>query len=72
MTVYSYLRTSEVEEVELGPQLEELLEKESLRLHTYALRMGLHVNEEVADHNLLWSVDMNQRPAWQALCLNRR
>ncbi|MDR0781182.1 MAG: recombinase family protein [Pseudomonadales bacterium] len=67
MTIYSYLRTSEVEEVELGSQLEEQLEKESLRLHTYALRVGLLVNEVVRDHGLLWSVDLGERPAWQAL-----
>jgi len=67
MAVYSYLRTSEVEEVELGSQLEELLEKESLRLHTYALRVGLRVNESVSDQNLLWSVDINQRAGWQRL-----
>jgi DNA invertase Pin-like site-specific DNA recombinase len=67
MAIYSYLRTSEVEEVELGPQLEELLEKESLRLHTYALRVGLRVNESVADHGMLWSVDMHERSAWQSL-----
>jgi DNA invertase Pin-like site-specific DNA recombinase len=67
MAVYSYLRTSEVEEVELGPQLEELLEKESLRLHTYALRAGLRVNESVIDHGLLWSADMHERVAWRAL-----
>jgi Site-specific recombinases, DNA invertase Pin homologs len=67
MAVYSYLRTSEVEEVELGPQLEELLEKESLRLHTYALRVGLRVNESVADHKVLWSVDLAERPAWKQL-----
>jgi site-specific DNA recombinase len=67
MAIYSYARTSEIEEVESGVQLEELLEKESLRLHTYALRVGMRVNENILDQNLLWSVDLAQRPGWQRL-----
>jgi len=67
MAVYSYLRTSEVESIEQGTQLEELLEKESLRLHTYALRVGLRVNDAVVDQGLLWSVDLAERPAWSSL-----
>lgn len=68
MAVYSYVRTSEVEETELGSnQLEELLEKESLRLHTYALRVGIRVNEHYQDKGLLWSVDLPDREEWQAL-----
>lgn len=67
MAVYSYARTSEIEEVESGTQLDELLEKESLRLHTYALRVGMRVNENVVDNALLWSVDLAQRPGWQRL-----
>lgn len=67
MAIYSYARTSEIEEVESGVQLEEMLEKESLRLHTYALRVGMRVNENILDQNLLWSVDLAQRPGWQRL-----
>lgn len=67
MSVYSYARTSEIEAVESGNQLDELLEKESLRLHTYALRVGMRVNENVLDQGLLWSVDLANRPAWQGL-----
>jgi putative DNA-invertase from lambdoid prophage Rac len=68
MAVYSYVRTSEVEETELGSnQLEELLEKESLRLHTYALRVGIRVNEHYQDKGLLWSVDLSDREEWQTL-----
>jgi DNA invertase Pin-like site-specific DNA recombinase len=67
MAVYSYARTSEIEEVEAGTQLDELLEKESLRLHTYALRVGMRVNENIVDHGLLWSVDLGERPGWQRL-----
>jgi DNA invertase Pin-like site-specific DNA recombinase len=67
MSVYSYARTSEIEAVESGSQLDELLEKESLRLHTYALRVGMRVNESVVDQGLLWSVDLADRPAWQRL-----
>jgi putative DNA-invertase from lambdoid prophage Rac len=67
MAVYSYARTSEVEAAESGGQLEELLEKESLRLHTYALRAGMRVNANIRDEKLLWSVDLAERPAWQQL-----
>ena len=57
MAVYSYARTSEVEATESGIQLEELLEKESLRLHTYALRVGLRVNENIVAPNLaMWNI----------------
>ena len=67
MAVYSYARTSEIEETEAGQQLDEVLEKEALRLHTYALRMGMRVNETILDQNLLWSVDLAQRSGWQKL-----
>lgn len=67
MAVYSYARTSEVEATELGGHLDELLEKESLRLHTYALRVGMRVNENVIENGLLWSAELSERPAWQAL-----
>ena len=67
MTVYSYARTTEIEAMESGTQLEELLEKESLRLHTYALRVGIRVNENILDQGLLWSVDMSDRSEWQKL-----
>ncbi|MGV3592278.1 MAG: recombinase family protein [Gammaproteobacteria bacterium] len=67
MAVYSYARTSEIEETEAGQQLDEVLEKEALRLHTYALRMGMRVNENILDKHLLWSVDLAQRPGWQRL-----
>ncbi len=67
MTVYSYARTTEIEAAETGSQLDELLEKESLRLHTYALRLGIRVNENILDQGLLWSVDMSDRTEWQKL-----
>lgn len=67
MAVYSYARTSEVEATEVGTQLEELLEKESLRLHTYALRVGIRVNQNIVEQGLLWSVELAERPAWQNL-----
>lgn len=67
MAVYSYARTSEVEATEMGTQLDELLEKESLRLHTFALRVGLRVNESVVENNVLWSVELSERPVWQSL-----
>lgn len=67
MSVYSYARTSEVESAETGNQLEELLEKESLRLHTYALRVGIRVNENILEDKMLWSLDLTARPAWKSL-----
>ena len=67
MAVYSYARSSEVEFAELGNQLEELLEKESLRLHTYALRVGLRVNENLLDDQVPWSEDLADRPVWNSL-----
>lgn len=67
MAVYSYARTSEIEEAEAGTQLDELLEKESLRLHTFALRMGMRVNDNIVDRHLLWSVDLAEREGWQQL-----
>lgn len=67
MAVYSYTRTSGIEETESGNQLEEALEKESLRLHTFALRVGMRVNETISDQGLLWSVDLADRQEWQRL-----
>jgi putative DNA-invertase from lambdoid prophage Rac len=67
MAVYSYTRTSEVESNEAGTQLEELLEKESLRLHTYALRVGIRVNQNIVEQGLSWSTELVDRPAWQSL-----
>jgi putative DNA-invertase from lambdoid prophage Rac len=67
MAVYSYARTSEVEANELGDQIDELLEKESLRLHTYALRVGMRVNQNLVEQGLSWAIELNDRPAWQSL-----
>lgn len=67
MAVYSYARTSEVEAIESGAQLDELLEKESLRLHTYALRVGIRVNQNIVEQGLLWSMELADRPGWQSL-----
>jgi DNA invertase Pin-like site-specific DNA recombinase len=71
MAVYSYARTSEVEAAESGSQLgsglAELLEKESLRLHTYALRIGIRVNENIREDSLSWSLELADRPAWKTL-----
>jgi DNA invertase Pin-like site-specific DNA recombinase len=67
MTVFSYARTSLVEQTDQGEQLQEQLERESLRLHTYALRVGLKVEVPVIDRDVLWSIELNKRPGWKYL-----
>lgn len=60
MSVYSYTRTSTVEEQE-EKDLEGLLEQENLRLQTYALGHGMHINNSFVDSNLKWSVEFTKR-----------
>lgn len=60
MSVYSYTRTSTVEEQE-EKDLESLLEQENLRLQTYALGHGMHINGSFVDSNLKWSVEFAKR-----------
>lgn len=60
MSVYSYTRTSTVEEQE-EKDLEGLLEQENLRLQTYALGHGMHINNSFVDSNLKWSVEFAKR-----------
>ncbi len=60
MSVYSYTRTSTVEEQE-EKDLESLLEQENLRLQTYALGHGMHINNSFLDSNLKWSVEFTKR-----------
>ncbi len=67
MAVYSYARTSEIETAQTGTLLAEQLEKESLRLHTFALRIGIRVNENILEQGVLWSVDLPDRSEWQQL-----
>lgn len=61
MSVYSYTRTSTVEEQEEN-DLESLLEQENLRLQTYALGHGMHLNSSYIDNNQKWSVNFTKRP----------
>jgi len=60
MSVYSYARTSTVEEQE-EKDLESLLEQENLRLQTYALAHGMHINNSFIDSNLKWSTEFGKR-----------
>jgi DNA invertase Pin-like site-specific DNA recombinase len=60
MSVYSYTRTSTVEEQE-EKDLESLLEQENLRLQTYALAHGMHINNSFVDSKLKWSVEFAKR-----------
>lgn len=60
MSVYSYTRTSTVEEQE-EKDLESLLEQENLRLQTYALGHGMHINNSFVDSNLKWSTEFSKR-----------
>jgi DNA invertase Pin-like site-specific DNA recombinase len=60
MSVYSYARTSTVEEQE-EKDLDSLLEQENLRLQTYALAHGMHINNSFVDNNQKWSVEFGKR-----------
>ncbi|MDC1436900.1 recombinase family protein [Gammaproteobacteria bacterium] len=60
MSGYSYTRTSTVEEQE-EKDLESLLEQENLRLQTYALAHGMHINNSFVDSKLKWSVEFAKR-----------
>lgn len=60
MSVYSYTRTSKVEEQE-EKDLESLLEQENLRLQTYALGHGMHINHSYVDKDLKWSANFSSR-----------
>jgi len=61
MFVYSYTRTSTVEEQE-EKDLASLLEQENLRLQTFALGHGMHINNSFMDTNLKWSEEFGKRP----------
>ncbi|MAM72016.1 MAG: hypothetical protein CMP91_12820 [Gammaproteobacteria bacterium] len=60
MTVYCYARTSTVENQE-NSELEAQMEQEDLRLHTFALGHGMHINKSFIDHNLKWSSNFKKR-----------
>ncbi len=62
MSVYSYTRTSQIECLETSQDLETILEKEDLRLQTYALGEGMKVGERFLDHNQKWNVSFMKRP----------
>ena len=61
MPVYSYVRTSTVEE-QIEKNLGSLLGRENLRLQTYALGHGMHINNSFVDSGLRWSVAFLKRP----------
>jgi len=67
MSVYSYTRTSQIECLESSQELETILEKEDLRLQTYALGEGMKVNERFLDQNQKWNVNFMKRPQAAAL-----
>jgi len=62
MSVYSYTRTSQIESLETSQDLETILEKEDLRLQTYALGEGMKVGERFLDHNQKWNISFMKRP----------
>jgi len=62
MSVYSYTRTSQIEHLETSQDLETLLEKEDLRLQTYALGEGMKVNERIIDQDQKWNINFAKRP----------
>lgn len=59
MSIYGYIRTTLVEEEK--NDLESLLEQENLRLQTYALDHGMHINNIFIDSNLKWSTKFSKR-----------
>lgn len=61
MTVYCYARTSTVEAQE-EQNLDAQLEKEDLRLQTFALAHGMHINRSFIDQQLKWSSSFRKRP----------
>ena len=61
MSVYSYTRTSQIECLEPSQELETTLEKEDLRLQTYALGEGMKVSERLIDQNQAWNVNFMKR-----------
>jgi putative DNA-invertase from lambdoid prophage Rac len=67
MSVYSYTRTSQIECLESLQELETILEKEDLRLQTYALGEGIKVNERFIDENQRWNVSLAKRPQGKEL-----
>ncbi len=67
MSVYSYTRTSQIECLESLQELETILEKEDLRLQTYALGEGIKVNERFIDENQRWNVSLAKRPQGREL-----
>ena len=67
MSVYSYTRTSQIECLESPRELETILEKEDLRLQTYALGEGMKVSERYIDENQKWNVPFMKRPQAEKL-----
>jgi DNA invertase Pin-like site-specific DNA recombinase len=61
MTVYCYTRTSTVEAQE-EQDLDALMEKEDLRLQTYALAHGMHIKRSYTDQRLKWTSSFKKRP----------
>ena len=61
MAVYSYARSSEIESIESQQEIESILEKENLRLQTFALNEGMRVNENFVDPHTKWNVDFQKR-----------
>jgi len=70
MSVYSYTRTSQIESLDTSQDLETILEKEDLRLQTYALGEGMKVGERFLDYNQKWNVSFMKRPQ-AATMMNR-
>ena len=73
MAVYSYSRTSEIEALQGGVELDDKLETENLRLQTFALSRGMRVDRRYQDQGSKWSVNFVDRPQGTSLmnCLER-
>lgn len=62
MSVFCYARTSDIEALDVDTSIDDTIQHEHLRLHTYALSQGMKVTGSYVDLNQKWTVDFNERP----------
>lgn len=55
MAVYSYCRTSEIETIQSGEDMDSILHNEELHLQTFALSQGMRVDGRFADLDVKWN-----------------
>ena len=67
MTIYSYCRTSELEETFETDQLEAILEPELLSVQTYCLGQRWFLTETLRDSNCSWKQEFQKRESGKRL-----